>query len=653
MNSRLRGLLPLLLLLPACKDSLAPQVPGSLQALSAPASAGIAGELLPDSVAVRVLDLGGRPMAGVSVQFSITDGGGIVSPASVRTNGDGTARAAWTLGTRVGANLLVARVSGGAVDALVFSVDSAPGSPNRLGLQPDHPRINAIGFAVELSVSPTDRHGNARSDVSVEWSSLDPAIAGVDESGRVIAVGNGTARIVATAGSLSDTAQVVVQQVAAMVSLSAERDRALVGETIQLTVVAADSNGVAMDASQFTWSTGEPDAAAVEPDGRVRVVGVGSVAISAVNGAAATVELEGRIRPVLFAGIAHSCALNATGEAYCWGQNDVGQLGDGTTGDRDVPTRVAGSLRFKALTVGNHFACGLTNSGALFCWGQNLGQFGDGTTDIFSATPVPGAVGLRLAVVTAGGMHACGLTPDGVAYCWGSGRYGQLGNGSVASLTTPAAVASGEAFRAIEAGAEHTCGITVAGQTRCWGYNHAGSVGDGSFVDRPLPVPVLDQRAFVTVRARGHHSCGVTDSGETYCWGYNRQDLRQLGVGSDTSTPVPLPILVRAPVADISPAMDFHGCAVVRSGGAFCWGSNVHGALGNGSTANALEPVAVAGGLDFRSISTGQFHTCGLTATDDAHCWGANARGQVGDGTGVRRLLPVPVAGWAALRGGG
>jgi len=138
----------------------------------------------------------------------------------------------------------------------------------------------------------------------------------------------------------------------------------------------------------------------------------------------------------------HSCGLTASNVAHCWGRNDSGQLGAGTTNAATVPVAVAGGLAFQAIAAGSEFSCGLSTTGAGHCWGLNdKGQLGDGLTTA-SSLPHPVMGNLEFQAITAGGRHACGLTTGLAAYCWGDNTLGTLGTGGDESPTSaPARVA--------------------------------------------------------------------------------------------------------------------------------------------------------------------------------------------------------------------
>lgn len=192
-----------------------------------------------------------------------------------------------------------------------------------------------------------------------------------------------------------------------------------------------------------------------------------------------------------------TCGLTTTGDAYCWGADPVGAIGDGSsdTTSRLVPTKVTGGLKFTSLITGGLQTCGLTNLGDAYCWGQDAeGELGDGTPTGSRPSPTPVSGGLKFATLTAGNSHTCGLTSAGVAYCWGNNDFGQIGDAtSGTDRPTPVLVSGGLRFGTLVAGLYHTCGLTFSGVAYCWGNHSYGQVGDGTAsdaVDRTSPTPV-------------------------------------------------------------------------------------------------------------------------------------------------------------------
>lgn len=147
--------------------------------------------------------------------------------------------------------------------------------------------------------------------------------------------------------------------------------------------------------------------------------------------------------PYVSAGYAHSCAIATGGAAYCWGLNEEGQVGDGSTTRRTAPVAVLGGHQFVRISAGLEHTCGLTEAGEIYCWGDNTwGQLGDGgTADQLTPVAVTAPGGATWAWVSAGENHSCAVTTQGVAYCWGDNHYGQLGTGTNAASNLPVKVA--------------------------------------------------------------------------------------------------------------------------------------------------------------------------------------------------------------------
>jgi len=240
--------------------------------------------------------------------------------------------------------------------------------------------------------------------------------------------------------------------------------------------------------------------------------------------------------------------------------------------------------------------------------------------------------GTRFSSVVAGAVHTCGLTADGAAYCWGSNGSGQLGDGTVTNRPVPTAVAGGLSFTVLAAGGGHTCGITTGGAAYCWGNNETGQLGNGVTDQDPSRTPIAVSTtglpAFTSLTAGDSHTCALAAGTGAYCWGYNYSGAVGNGAAHEIET---TPVAVRSPDGALVAVAtsNYHTCGLTATGKAFCWGSNNFAQLGDGTKADRSVPTAVATGLTFTALAPGDDHTCGVATTGTAYCWGVNDHGMM------------------------
>jgi len=339
------------------------------------------------------------------------------------------------------------------------------------------------------------------------------------------------------------------------------------------------------------------------------------------------------------------------GGVQCWGSNYYGELGNGTTADlaASPPAAVVGLAGATAVSARVWEACALLGDGTARCWGENdYGQLGNGTSAgpetchglACSTTPVAVA-GLSDAIaVSVGYNFACALLSGGTVKCWGDGTQGQLGNGAMAVSLTPVAVAGLTAATAIATGDYSACALLADGSVACWGDNTWGVLGNVD-AGNPAPSPIsVTGLTDVIAVSMGHESaCAVTAGGSVECWGLNPEG--QLGDGTtsgpDTCAgPVacsPSPVMVAGLADAIAVSVgSSSACALLSQGTVQCWGDNSAGDLGNGTTTSSSTPVVVSRLTGATAISVDSCE-CALVSGGTVKCWGNDNSGQLGDGT--------------------
>lgn len=380
----------------------------------------------------------------------------------------------------------------------------------------------------------------------------------------------------------------------------------------------------------------------------------------------------GCLRPPKQEALAIAVGAAKPAMAAVWGTNDSGQLGNNSMDHSDVPVSLAsaGALADKSISDivgGNNHTCAIA-FGDAYCWGNNsYGQLGNGSTT-GSAVPVEvmasGALAGKTVTAIAGGQQFTCAIADDVPYCWGRNTYGQLGNGSTAMSTTPvpvnmAGVLKGKTVSAITTGESHSC-VLAGGSTYCWGFNGFGQLGNGSTAASSVPVTVtaavyvLAGKTVQSLAAGNHHTCALAD--RVYCWGNNA--YRQLGNDAVSRSTTPMAVsstgvLAGKTVTHIGTGAS-HTCVIADSA-AYCWGWNVHGQLGNNTTGDWSLPVpvdssGVLAGKVITAVALGSSHSCAL-ASGAVYCWGNNNYYGLGNATRTSSPVPVTVTADTALAG--
>ena len=392
------------------------------------------------------------------------------------------------------------------------------------------------------------------------WTSSNPAVATVDANGRAIFLRAGSATF--TAKSAFTTSAVTVGALERQFqSIDAGRD-----------VTCGYTNL----GRGYCWGSGALGRLASTADS------------TCYDEAGSGVTEPCTLAPKRFAGpaieftavsvdLTSGCGISKDKQVYCWGDDTYGQIGNGLKGGGAQPNlATVAQVQFDSITVGGMHACALSTTRQAYCWGRDSsGQLGDNRI-VNSTTPIPVSGNLTFSSITAGRNHTCGIA-SGKVYCWGDNSMGQLGTGTVGSYKdVPVAIASSASFATISAGAYHTCGLTTGGNAVCWGSDSTGQAGPGAVASNQLtPAAVGGGSTFTKISAGAKHTCAITAAGAAYCWGSDDADQTG-GVGSASPAAVPGGIVFKSIAAG-----QRHSCGLATDGEAYCWGSNIFGALGN------------------------------------------------------------------------
>ncbi len=255
-------------------------------------------------------------------------------------------------------------------------------------------------------------------------------------------------------------------------------------------------------------------------------------------------------------GSRHVCALASSGAVQCFGQNGRGELGIGTRDEfatRLGPFEVEGLPPVAVLDASSHHTCALGRDAALYCWGANdLGQVGDGRGEGFGHIEADALSPVRIlegiAQVSVGYQLSCVVDMEGVVWCWGSNNNGQVGYPTGEDLFSPSpgrvSLPFDERAVDISAGNSNTCAVAESGHVYCWGGNAEGGslgVGDPSSFISNRPLEVLDIRTATAVSNGGRHACAIVDDGDLVCWGRNQYG--SVGDGTTIDRPAPTPVI--------------------------------------------------------------------------------------------------------------
>lgn len=338
-------------------------------------------------------------------------------------------------------------------------------------------------------------------------------------------------------------------------------------------------------------------------------------------------------------GSAHTMAIKSDGTLWGWGNNEEGQLGDGTNINKNTPVPIAAASTWKAVYPGDLFTLAIKSDGTLWAWGYNEGgQLGNGTNENEN-TPVPIAPANTWKALSVGYDHTLAIKSDGTLWTWGYNDDGQLGDGTYDSRNLPVLIASGT-WKAVFAGGYHSFAIKSDGTLWAWGYNGSGQLGDGTNQNKNTPVQIGLASDWEMIAAAVDYTVALKSDGSLWTWGFN--GFGQLGDGTYTNRSFPQAISAGNTWRSVSAGLD-HTHAIRSDGTLWACGRNIKGQLGDGSNTDRSALVQIASTIKWSSISSGLEYTIALNSSGAFYTWGDNEYGQLGSGTNANTNAPEAI----------
>ena len=391
--------------------------------------------------------------------------------------------------------------------------------------------------------------------------------------------------------------------------------------------------------------------------------------------------------------IGYSLAVGSDGNAYAWGNNLNGQLGDGTTTQRTTPvmvkkpdrktyTDLSADFTYVQVSAGGQHSLALGSDGYVYAWGWNYyGQLGNGSTGGYSTAPVRvqnpnnSGEGLKAIQISAGLWNSMALGDDGTVYTWGSISKDGYRNHGTNPQTIPSTVKdpsdTSEVFHATQVSTHWTFDMAIGqdGYVYAWGYNGNGQLGNNSIDgthDSATPSRVFASSKStaaagpwlkaVQVSAGGWYALAIDENGNTWTWGQNLRG--QLGNGTSYDSSVPVQVRYPADAGTVKIVQvstgTWHSLAIDEDGNTWAWGWNSDGQLGNNTLGNQSSPAKVFASsqskgssgpwLNAKQVSGGCYHTLAIDTHGNVRTWGNNTNSQLGNpDVGSRSLAPVLV----------
>jgi len=340
----------------------------------------------------------------------------------------------------------------------------------------------------------------------------------------------------------------------------------------------------------------------------------------------------------------HAVAIGTDGSLWTWGENRFGQLGDGSTTNRNTPTRIGRETNWASVTAGNDYTLAIKADGSLWAWGNNFsGQLGDGTSGPFNRRLTPTRIGTATnwISVSAGSDYTVAIRSDGSLWVWGRKTVKYFGHIIQDYGSTPTRIGIASNWLSVSAGWSHTLAIRTDGSLWAWGENNFGQLGDGTTNNHTSPVRVGNATNWALISAGHDHSLAVREDGSLWAWGQN--NIGMLGDGTTINRLIPTRIGTSLNWTNVS-AGQFRSLAIRSDGSLWAWGDLFVGTLENnyndGERKNT--PTQIGSETNWISVFEGRLsYIVGIRFDGSFWAWGGNPERLFGDGTVNRQPVQI------------
>ncbi len=365
-------------------------------------------------------------------------------------------------------------------------------------------------------------------------------------------------------------------------------------------------------------------------------------------------------------GVCHSAAITSKGRVFTWGCNLSGQLGDGTTSMKLVPTDITKWFGLKdgelvsEVSLAYSYSSAITSFGRVFTWGNNSkGQLGDGSTNS-SLIPIDITKNFKLITdekvtnISLGNLHSAAVTSNGRIFIWGNNDAYQLGFDNYYFSSLPIDItnlfdkSASDKITQVSLGHSHSAALTSSGKVFTWGKNTQSQLGNGTMVAKKNPTRISFSIGFsgiiTKISMKNNQSAAMTSTGKIFIWGTyaygSESDGDILSITNDLPTLLENGVeFFEGETLDTITLGSNHGAVITTSGRLLVWGDNKYGKLGNGSIFDSFSLMNVTNRFVLSSnekivkVSLGSDHSSIVTSDGRLFIWGYNSYGNLGNGT--------------------